>query len=122
MTGVKVGLVFGEVATQEIQDGAVEGFQAGLFLFGLVGDLVNTFGGRGGVVGVAMLFNNLLEIVKMSRKGGVVRNEVGEVGGNIVKADGGSEDVINVVAQALKGSEIRVVLVTLELGTEAGKA
>ena len=63
MTGVKVGLVFGEVAIQEIQDGAMEGFQAGLFLFGLVGDLVNTFGGRGGVVGVATFVNELLEFI-----------------------------------------------------------
>ena len=63
MTGVKVGLILGEVAIQEIQDGAVEGFQAGLFLLGLVGDLVNAFGGRGGVVGVATFVNELLEFI-----------------------------------------------------------
>ena len=52
----------------------------------------------------------------------MVGNKVGEIGGDVFKAAGSSEEVINGVVETVKGFQIGVVLVALELSAETGKA
>ena len=99
----------------------VKGFETGLFLFGLVGDLVDTVGVRGGVVSVAIFINELLEFIKMSRESGVVRDEIGEISGDVVKTDRGSENVVNVVAKAVGSFKVGIILIAAELGAKTSE-
>lgn len=105
----------------EVEDGLMERFEAGTHLVVLVSDLVDALGGGSGAVAIAVLLDELLEVVEVGGEGGVVGEEIGEGGGGGVVVLGKGEDFIDGVAKALGAAEIIIIALAAEAGGELGE-
>lgn len=105
----------------EVEDGLVECLEASTHLVILVSDLVDALGGGGGAVAIAVLLDELLEVVEVGGEGRVVGKEIGEGGGGSVVVLGKGEDFVDGVAKVLGAAQIIIIALAAEAGGELGE-
>lgn len=105
----------------EVEDGLVECLEASTHLVILVSDLVDALGGGSGAVAIAVLLDELLEVVEVGGEGGVVGEEIGEGGGGSVVVLGKGEDFVDGVAKVLVAAQIIIIALAAETGGELGE-
>ena len=105
----------------EVEDGLVECLEASAHLVILVSDLVDALGGGSGAVAIAVLLDELLEVVEVGGEGRVVGEEIGEGGGGSVVVLGKGEDFVDGVAKVLVAAQIIIIALAAEAGGELGE-
>ena len=105
----------------EVEDGLVECLEASAHLVILVSDLVDALGGGSGAVAIAVLLDELLEVVEVGGEGRVVGEEIGEGGGGSVVVLGKGEDFVDGVAKVLGAAQIIIIALAAEAGGELGE-